>query len=215
MPYAHPYLRPTRSKAAMLALALALGALALARRRAAACAFSEASPGVFRCQQRLPMYSPAAHLLRVQGARQLTAWHWVLVDAAVRNTLLGPHADGLVRGVRRHLGAAARPAGGKRKAPAPGAAGLELVVLTHGHVTGALPGLLKAYPDAVVVVHEAEEPMLAAGNAAEEEGGAGAARRTALKWPAGMGLAERLLGCAPARRCFGPRPCVCSSADPA
>ena len=181
----------SRSKAATMALLLGLASVLVLRHRAASCRFVETSPGVYRCTQSLMGYMPTATLLRMDSSRGVLSLlrkpdvHWVLVDASAPDTLLGAYASALARAVRRHLSAAAKP---PRAAPP----GLDLIVMTHGHASGAVPKLIAQYPDALVVLHETELPMLAADGPSEAPG-EGPARRLRCMWPKGLPWAARML----------------------
>lgn len=71
---------------------------------------------------------------------------WCLSDAGGYDTWIHKHATALVQALKRTIG----------EDP------LTYVLLTHGHLdhVGALPLLLKLYPDMKVVIHEAEGPYL-------------------------------------------------------
>ncbi|PRW56718.1 hypothetical protein C2E21_4783 [Chlorella sorokiniana] len=139
--------------------ALLLGLLLFTQWRSTACSFKEAprGSGLLVCRQLLLGWELQTALVKVErregwlwGRKQVD--HWVLVDAGQADTLLfGGHASSLVRAVKRALAPA------RRGAP-PGR--LDAIVLTHAHAVGALPKLLRAYPDAVVVAHADERGYL-------------------------------------------------------
>ncbi|KAI7839276.1 hypothetical protein COHA_006974 [Chlorella ohadii] len=139
--------------------ALLVGLLLFTQWRSTACSFKEAAPGsgLLVCRQRLLGWELQTALVKVErregwlwGRKQVD--QWVLVDSGQADTLMfGGHASSLVRAVVRALAPA------RRGAP-PGR--LDAIVLTHAHAVGALPKLLHAYPDALVVAHAEERDFL-------------------------------------------------------
>eukprot|EP00887_Chlorella_sp_A99_P005693 scaffold1.g5693.t1 len=135
------------------------------------CTFKTVAAGpdweLSRCTQRLLGHSAGPLLLRLNAQRGWLQWwrsagppRWVLVDTpAASDGPWGSYASGMVHALQRKL-----RAGGH------GGGELDLLVLTHGRLVGAVPHLLARYPDMRVALHATEAGRLMAPPPAEAGG---------------------------------------------